>query len=168
MSDTIAQDPTALRVAAHAYNVARACREAQGANDLPEWNHIPDLKKTYLSNAARCGLNGGAVWDVWAYSVGATPDGATTALWREKEPILQLLPKVFHAVTHAVATADAEGLEPGELPSSEPDILDDTTPMFKEEEGPPPEELEEPGLDSEESSEETSNANETADKTAPA
>ena len=168
MSDTIAQDPTALNVAVHAYNVARACREAQGANDLPEWNHVPDLKKTYFSNAARCGLNGGAVWNVWAYSVGATPDDATTTLWREKEPILQLLPKVFHAVAHAVVTANAEGIEPGELPSGEPDLLDDTTPLFEEEEGSAPEELEEPGLDSEESSEETSIVNEAAGKTASA
>ena len=162
MSDTIAQDETALKVAAHAYSVARACREAQGASDLPEWNHIPDLKKTYLSNAARCGLNGGAVWEVWSYSVGATPDEATPTLWREKEPVLRLIPTVFHAVTQAVATMVTAGIEPGELPSSDPNqlnLFDDTTPLLEDEEGLAPEELEEPGPDSEELSEETSTAN---------
>ncbi len=162
MSNTIAQDETALKVAAHAYSVARACREAQGKSDLPEWNHVPDIKKTYLSNAARCGLNGGTVWEVWAYSVGATPDDATSTLWREKEPALRLIPTVFHAVTQAVATMVTEGIEPGELPSSDPNqlnLFDDTTPLLEDEEGSAPEELEELGTDSEESSEETSTAN---------
>tara|TARA_Y100001963_G_scaffold141101_1_gene208895 strand:+ start:2308 stop:2511 length:204 start_codon:yes stop_codon:yes gene_type:complete len=55
-----------------------------------------------------------------------------------------------------------EGIEPGELPSSDPNqlnLFDDTTPLLEDEEGSAPEELEELGTDSEESSEETSTAN---------
>jgi hypothetical protein len=105
MSTPQTTDTLALNVAERAYEVARAARNAQGAQDLPSWSQVPDLKKLYLTNAARAALDGKEVWDVWSLSCGKEPDDATQVLWKGRPPLLQFLPKLFLHFGRAVSEA---------------------------------------------------------------
>lgn len=114
MSKVNTTDKLALFVAEQAYEVVRTIRESQGAQDLPSWGQVPDLKQLYLANAARASLEGSEVWDVWSLSCGTEPDDATQLLWKSRPPLLQLLPKTFVGFGRSVAYArgiDEVGLE---------------------------------------------------------
>ena len=84
MSKVHTTDKLALHVAEQACEVVRTARNAQGAQDLPSWDQVPDLKQLYLTNAARASLDGSEVWDVWSLSCGEKPDDATQVLWKSR------------------------------------------------------------------------------------
>ena len=105
MSNLPTTDQLALFVAEQAYGVVRAARIAQGAQDLPSWDQVPDLKQIYLTNSARAALDGAEVWDVWSLSCGSEPDDATQTLWKTRPPLLRLLPATFVNFGRAVALA---------------------------------------------------------------
>jgi hypothetical protein len=128
-------DQVAPLVAEQAYHIVRVCRLSDGATDLPEWDQIPEPKKSFLTKAARAALGGAEVWEVWAHSCGEAPTDATAMLWRQKPPVLQLLPKVYEGFGKAVALHTT-----GAVPAPPRDLLDDEVPSF---------DLEDEGEDSE-------------------
>ena len=121
-------DALAVLVAKQSYGIVKTSRQSDGATDLPEWEHIPGLKQTYLTNAARAALNGSEVWDIWAISCGETPNDATPVLWRQKPDALQLLPRVYEAFGKAVSFHTK-----GEIPGPSEDLLEDEVPSLFEE-----------------------------------
>jgi hypothetical protein len=136
MSKVHTTDKLALLVAEQAYEIVKTTRNAQGAQDLPSWQQVPDLKQLYLTNAARAALDGSEVWDVWSLSCGTEPDDATQLLWKSRPPMLQLLPKTFVSFGRAVVFArnvDVEDLE----------VVDEEVPTEEVEEEVPTEEVEE-------------------------
>lgn len=120
-------DTVAAQVAEQAYQIVRVCRLSDGASDLPEWAQIPGIKQAFLTNAARAALDGKEVWEVWAFSCGEEPTEATATLWRQKPPVLQLLPKVYEGFGKAVALHTT-----GEIPEPPSSILEDEVPSFFE------------------------------------
>ena len=114
-------DHRALHVAEQAYEVVRTARNAQGAQDLPSWDQVPDLKQLYLTNAARASLDGSEVWDVWSLSCGEKPDDATQVLWKSRRGLLQLLPKTFVSFGRAVVFAGNVDVGGEEVPTEEVD-----------------------------------------------
>ena len=121
MSKVHTTDKLALHVAEQAYEVVRTARNAQGAQDLPSWDQVPDLKQLYLTNAARASLDGSEVWDVWSLSCGEKPDDATQVLWKSRPPLLQLLPKTFVSFGRAVVFAGNVDVGGEEVPTEEVD-----------------------------------------------
>lgn len=103
-----------LNLAIHAYTFARLVRLSQGASDLPEWDLIPSHKQLHFTNAAKAALRGAPVWDVWALSVGEVPNDAHSTLWRQKQPVYQLIPSAIHAFGEAI-----RGLVPSPVPAPE-------------------------------------------------
>ena len=112
-------DKLALLVAEQAYEVVRTARNAQGAQDLPSWDQVPDLKQLYLTNAARASLDGSDVWDVWSLSCGTEPEDATQLLWKSRPPLLQLLPKTFVCFGRAVVFAGNVDVDDSEVVDEE-------------------------------------------------
>tara|TARA_R110000851_G_scaffold126371_5_gene257752 strand:+ start:9313 stop:9750 length:438 start_codon:yes stop_codon:yes gene_type:complete len=121
MSKVHTTDKLALHVAEQAYEVVRTARNAQGAQDLPSWDQVPDLKQLYLTNAARASLDGSEVWDVWSLSCGEKPDDATQVLWKSRRGLLQLLPKTFVSFGRAVVFAGNVDVGGEEVPTEEVD-----------------------------------------------
>ncbi len=112
-------DKLALLVAEQAYEIVKTARNAQGAQDLPSWHQIPDLKQLYLTNAARAALDGSEVWNVWSLSCGTEPDDATEVLWKSRPPMLQLLPKTFVSFGRAVVFAGNVDVDDSEVVDEE-------------------------------------------------
>ena len=121
-------DTTAITVAEQAYEIVRIARIAQGAQDLPTWADVSAQKKIALTDAARAALDGRDVWDVWCLSCGEQPNDATQVLWRQRPPLLQLLPRAYTAFGRAVAS-----LLP-EVSTPVTDILNDEIPNLTEDE----------------------------------
>lgn len=118
-----------IKQAKAAYGIVKAAREAQGADDLPEWDQVPPEKQIALENAIEAAVKGEPVHVVWAHSVGAKIGPNTENLWSERPPILQFLPKVYFAFGQALATNLTDEVDPlADHPELPLDMVDDIPP----------------------------------------